>query len=246
VKVSDESVLRSAGGEVVDSGTVDDDGSVTLRGLDKGERGFIRGNNGGFPLEIRVTGRDSADDDAGLAQAPVVTDRTRLSDGTFVDEAPEKGDAGFGGVGPAPGQHQVPKGTVQRSDTPRGTAHPVDTDEKAPYPSQDDVDDGTVQRSDTDSGQATPIAHEAPLSQEDVNAPTLQRSDTPLGTATPIPKGDAVQAQLDREAADTKAAVGEPVKAAAAPVDHARLSCAPKHSSKKRAAKTAASNRKEQ
>lgn len=236
VKVKSEAVLRSEGGDVLDDGTVDDDGSVTLSGLGKGERGFIRGYDRGEFREVRVTGRDDADDSA-LAQAPVTPDRVRLRDGSWADERPEREDPGFGGVGPAPGQHQVPEGTPQRSDTGRGSAHPVDPGELAPYPSQSDVDDDTPQRSSTEHGQATPIAHDAPLSQEDVKAGTLQRSDTPLGTATPIPDGNAVEAQEAREASETKAAVGEPVKAAAAPVDHAKGRPAKKATAKKQAAK---------
>lgn len=223
VKVRDESVLRSEGGKTVDEQQVDKDGAVQFtKDVEVGARYFIVGYNDGAFVEVRARGNkaDEADDSV-LAQAPVGRDRQRLSDGTFVDEIPEAEDPGFGGVGPAPSQQQAGD-AIQRSSTPRGYAHPHDPGESAPYPPQSEVDDGAVQRSDTPEGAATPIAHDAPLSQDDVKDGTLQRSDTPRGVATPIPAGDAVEAQRQREAADTKASVGEPVKAAAAPVDQAR------------------------
>jgi hypothetical protein len=216
VEVADESVLTGAGGKVVDRKKVDRDGRVQFQtGVTAGGRYFIRGLQDGMPLEVRARGNADADADVGF-QRPVQPDRVRLSDGSWADEAPEDQNAGFGGVGPAPSVQQA-RGQRLRSDTPRGYAHPVEEQERAPYPGQDDVKKGTPQRSDTPQGQATPIEHEAPGSQGQVAKGTLQRSDTPLGYATPIPAGDAVQAQLDRESAETKASVGEPVKAAATP-----------------------------
>lgn len=223
VKVRDEAVLRSEGGKEVATATVDESGTVQFKsGVQVGGRYFVVGQVEGGPLEVRARGRAADDPGEVLSQAPVTADRTRLADGTFVDEAPEREKAGFGGVGPAPGQHQAPEGTVQRSDTPRGSAHPHDPEEQAPYPRQEDVPDTVAQRSDTPTGMATPIVHDAPVAQGDVKAGTWQRSDTPAGVATPIPKGDAIAAQEMRESADTKAGVGEPVKAAAAPPEVAR------------------------
>lgn len=176
---------------------------------------FIRGQQGGFPLEVRARGKDNADDSVGF-QAPVLPERVRLTDGSYLDEPPAGSDPGFAGVGPAPATHQA-RGRNLRSDTPRGYAHPVAKHEQAPYPAQESVKKGVDQRSDTPLGQATPVAHLAPSSQADVKKGTQQRSDTPLGYATPIPDGDAVDAQFDRESAETKASVGEPGKAAANP-----------------------------
>lgn len=238
VKVKHEGVLRAAGGKEIATGTVGDDGSVTFgKDVEVGGRYFVTGYVDGFPLEVRARGGKAGDESAVLSQPPVTADRTRLADGTFLDEPPEQHQAaGFGGVGPAPGQHQVPKGTPQRSDTPRGTAHPVDVNEKAPYPSQSDVGKDVPQRSSTELGQATPIVHDVPASQEDSNG-IPQRSDTPLGVVTPIPAGDAVQAQLDRESADAKAAIGEPGKAAALPAKAASKSAPRKRASAKKPAK---------
>lgn len=221
VQVRDERVLRAEGGVEVGTATVDDGGAVQFSsGVDVGGRYLVCGYVDGFPLEVRARGREAGDDSELLTQPPIGPDRVRLGDGSWSDERPAAEDAGFGGVGPAPGQHQVPAGTVQRSDTWRGTAHPVDPGERAPYPGQEDVKKGTVQRSDTGIGQATPVVHDVPASQRDVKAGTVQRSSTLEGVATPIPAGDAVEAQKTREAADTKAGIGDPGKAAALPASH--------------------------
>jgi hypothetical protein len=216
VEVKDGSVLRSEGASVIDRKQVDREGVVGFTvGVTVGGYYFIRGQQGGFPLEVRVRGKADADDSAGF-QAPIVPERQRLTDGSFLDDPPVGSDPGFAGVGPAPATHQA-RGVQLRSATPRGYAHPVGKDERAPYPAQEDVKKGVQQRSDTPTGQATPIAHQAPNSQADVKAGTQQRSATPLGYATPIPDGDAVDAQRERESADSKASVGEPGKVAANP-----------------------------
>jgi hypothetical protein len=62
-------------------------------------------------------------------QAPIMPDRQRLTDGSFVDDAPTKESAPNVSVGPANIRH-VSKGTVLRSDTPRGEAHPLDPEER--------------------------------------------------------------------------------------------------------------------
>lgn len=215
VQVSDGSVLRSEGGKVIDTKTVDKDGTVRFTGAEVDGYYFIRGVNDGFPLDVRARGKADADSDVGF-QAPVQYERVKLSDGSFLDEPPADEKPGGGHVGPAPSQQQA-RGEQLRSATPRGYAHPVEKREQAPYPSQDQVRKGTPQRSDTERGMATPVVHEAPNSQADVRKGTAQRSATPLGYATPVPEGDAVEAQRDREAAVTKAAVGDPQAAAANP-----------------------------
>jgi hypothetical protein len=237
VKVRDETVLRSEGGEEVGTAKVDKHGQVKFD-AEPGARYFIVGHIDGFPVEVRARGNKADDDNSTLAQAPIAYTRVKLADGSFADERPEKRDAGFGGVGPAPSLDQVPAGTPLRSDTGRGYAHPVDSEELAPYPPQSEFE-GEEQRSATPEGQATPVGHQVPVSQEDVKEGTLQRSDTELGVATPIPAGDAVQAQEVRESAETKASVGEPVKAAAAPLDAAK---ARKRAAKKSAAKKSNQN----
>jgi hypothetical protein len=240
VRVEDETVLRPEGGKEVASATVDDDGRVQFKkGVEVGGRYFIVGQRDGFPLEVPVRGRSADDDNAVLSQPPVRPDRVRLADGRWQDEvvgakrvAPPSSE-----VGPAPGQHQVPKGTQQRSDTPLGTATPVDPKERPPFPLQDSVKKNEPQRSDTERGQATPVPHQAPPAQDDVKGRTAQRSDTPRGTATPIPGGDAIDAVRDRENATTKAAVGEPGKAAALPVDVSKAPPARRSAKKRSTAK---------
>jgi hypothetical protein len=226
-------------------------GQVTLRGrvgyvrfssgVEVGARYFIRGLTGGSPLEIRVTGRDKDDPSEVFEQAPIMPDRMRLTDGSFVDERPTKESAPNVSVGPADIRH-VSKGTVLRSDTPRGEAHPLE--ERAPKRSQEDVKKGVVQMSDTrpreEDGQTVGGGGEAaelvigPQRQEDVPKGAVQRSDTPTGVSTVIPAGDTVQQAQDRESSFAKETRGEPVRAAAEPIDAPKVNIgAPSGSSQK-------------
>ena len=217
VKVRDESVLRAEGGEEVGTATVDKDGVVEFSsGVEAGARYFACGYTDGSYLEVRLRGRDNADDSVN-EQAPVGNDRVRLSDGSFLDEPPaqHQGVPPFE-VGPHLGQHQVPKGVVQRTDTPRGSAHPVDPSEQAPYRRVEDVPDGTVQAQDLETGRATEIVQSVQR-QEDAKG-ILQRTDTPHGQAFPIPSGGALQAQLDKESAAGKESRGEPGRVASEPL----------------------------
>lgn len=219
VKVRDERALRSEGGEEVGTAKVDEDGVVEFTsGVEVGARYFICGYEDVGYREVRARGREKGDVAEIIEQPPIGFDRVRLSDGTFLDEPPKQHQTTpEREVGPAPGQHQVAKGVVQRTDTPRGTAHPVDPAEQTPYRRQEDVPDGTVQMTDTDTGRATEIVQSVQR-QEEVAAGTLQRSDTPHGVAYPIPPGDAVQTQLDRESAAAKESRGEPGRAATEPL----------------------------
>lgn len=217
VRVAHEGVLRSEGGEEVAVATVDDDGEVKFsRGVDEGARYLISGLIDGFPREIRARGRAKDDPDTVLEQPPVQPDRVRLSDGSWADEEPKREKTPDAFVAPGPAQHQVRKGTVQRSDTPRGEAHPNDPAEMLPYPDQRTVKKGTVQMSDTESGLATPVT-DSPERQDQVPAGVWQRSATPLGVATVIPDTDAVEAMRERESSAAKAVRGQPVRAAAEP-----------------------------
>lgn len=221
VRVDDERALRAEGGEDVGSKKVDADGVVKFTsGVEVGARYFIVGQVDGSPLEVRARGRAAGDEAEVLEQAPVAPDRTRLADGSWADEAPAQEKTPSREVGPGPSQQQAGD-VVQRSATPRGSAHPVDTDEQVPYRRQEDVPKGTVQMSDTPTGRATEIV-QGPQSQEDVPAGTWQRSDTPVGVATPIPAGDAIEVQRVKESSAAKESRGEPVRAAAEPLKVAK------------------------
>jgi hypothetical protein len=223
-----ERSLRPGDSEVLDTQTVSEDGTVEFsKGVESGERYFATGYIRGEYLQVRLTGREKGDESAVLSQPPVGYDRLRHADGTFVDEPPEQHQTPPSlEVGPHLGQHQVPKGVAQRSDTPRGSAHPVDPAELAPYRSQDDVPEGTQQMSDTpgftdelgrkvNGGRATEIVQSVQR-QEDANG-ILQRSDTPHGVATPM-QTDPVRAQLEKESSAAKESRGEPGRAATEPL----------------------------
>jgi hypothetical protein len=216
IKVRDETVLRAEGGEEVDAKRVKDDGTVEFS-ADVGQRYFVVGRQNGFPLEVRVTGRDDSDaDDATLSQAPVTPDRTRMADGSWVDEPAELDEPKFEGY-PHLAQEQVKGKHVMRAYGERGSAHISDPKEPVPYGRQEDVGKGTVQMSDTETGQATPV-DVSYQKQEDVPNGVWQRSATPTGLATPIPGGGPVEAQKAKESSHAKEARGEPVRAAAEPL----------------------------
>lgn len=134
IKVDGPGVLRPPdGAEAVASGRVDENGQVVFdKGVEVGGRYFVSGYHHGQPLDVRITGRAADDPNVILADAPVQAERVRLTDGSFVDEPPEQHQAlevPEGAV--VRGQHQVPKGVVQRSDTPRGEAVPIPPEEFA-------------------------------------------------------------------------------------------------------------------
>jgi hypothetical protein len=111
VKVRDETVLRSEGGETIDTQTVDDDGRVQFKkGVEVGARYFIVGYVDGVPLEVRARGNAPGDDPATLTQPPIRPGRIRLGDGSWADEAPKKEKTPSGEVAPhsgaASGQRQ--------------------------------------------------------------------------------------------------------------------------------------------
>jgi len=233
-KVDGPHVLRPEGGEDIETQTVTEEkdapgvGYVRFsKGVEPGARYFIHGLADGVPINVRITGRTDDDPSEVFEQPPILPDRTRFSDGSFVGDKPTKESAPNILAGNADIRH-VSKGTVLRSDTPRGEAHPLDPDERAPKRTQEDVKEGTVQMSDTRprevdgvqvgaGGEATELVL-GPQRQEDVPKSVVQRSSTPTGVATPIPAGDAVEQALDRESSFAKETRGEPVRAAAEPV----------------------------
>lgn len=216
-EVEDATVLR-AEGEPDQTAEVNKDGEVSFNVKD-GRRYIAQAYDRGVPRSVRLTGR-SGDEMAALEQPSVTPDRVRLSDGSWADEEPakvKKEDMPTLEAAPDLSQQMVPKGTDQRSDTPRGTAHPFDVSEPAPYESQGNVGEGVKQMSDTEFGAAARIAV-GPQRQEDVPAGVWQRSHTPTGVATPIPGGGPVAAQEAKESSLAKEMRGEPGRAAAEPL----------------------------
>jgi hypothetical protein len=233
VRVAHEGVLRAEGGEEVDVQTAEKDengvASVSFKsGVDEGARYIATGISDGRPLDVRVRGRSADDPSEILEQPPIQPDRVRLTDGSWSDQAPTKESAPKLAF-TAPGQHQVPDGVTQRSDTLRGSAHPVDVESEEPVRRQESVKEGTPQMSDTrprevdgvqvgGGGEATEIVL-GPQRQEDVPDGVLQRSDTPTGVAQPLPGGDMVKAQLDRDSSRTRESRGDNTRGAAEPID---------------------------
>ena len=66
-----------------------------------------------------MTGREADDGEGDFYQAPITNERQRLSDGSWLDEPPEREDAPDILAAQANIRH-VPEGTQLRSDTPRG------------------------------------------------------------------------------------------------------------------------------
>lgn len=136
VKVDGPHVLRPGpGDETVDTQKVDKDGTLKFsKGVDVDGRYFAVGQVNGQPVEVRLRGRN--DDDPGhlAGYEPVGPERARLGvggSGGWADEAPsrEKGEEVPEGA-TWQAQHDVAKGTLQRSDTPRGAAAVISAEER--------------------------------------------------------------------------------------------------------------------
>lgn len=222
VEVAGPHVLRAAGGKTIARQKVREVGGVPTVVFDSDVavdgRYFIVGQVNGQHLEVRVRGTDRSEESTQTTQLPNQYEPRKFADGTLVDEPVERAedDNALEGA-PHLAMRQVPEGTVLRSDTPHGVAHPVDLPEEAPYGSQADTDD-LLQMSDTEAGQRVPIDVHVAVSQAQIPDGTIQRSDTPVGVATPIHTGGPVAAQRDKESVDAKEKRGEPGKAAALPL----------------------------
>jgi hypothetical protein len=133
VKVEGPHVLRPGPHhETVATEKVDDEGNLEFsKGVEVGARYFAVGYINGQYRDVRLTGKTDADEGFLAGYDPsALQARVRLADGSFVDEAPEqhqKQDVPDGATWK--GQHQVPKGTLQRSDTPRGSAVVISAEE---------------------------------------------------------------------------------------------------------------------
>jgi hypothetical protein len=223
VKVDGAATLRADGDGGEATQVVDKDGQVEFP-AEVAARYLIVGYQNGFPLEVRVTGREASDVNSEVFQAPVRPDRVRLGDGSWADEAPERvkrsDQPPFEGA-PHAAQGFVAEGTVQRSDTPRGSAHPHDPEEPSPLPDISSRGKGQVLMSDTPMGTLHP-AEVGAQRQEDVPAGTWQRSDTPTGVATPLPSGGPVKAQREKESSEARSKRGTPQQAAAEPLGTTR------------------------
>jgi hypothetical protein len=212
-------------GVAVSTAKVDKTSEVTFGGLDEGATFWVAAEIDGSWRSAAVTAKVPASPklrmDRPTSEEAKPAQRERQVEPP--DTKPSKGE-----TMPAPHMRQqdVPKGTVQRSDTPLGQATPVEPDEFQPKVPQSAVKAGTVQRSDTPHGEATPIPPgeldvEPAPAQDDVKG--LQLSDTPEGTATPQPRARSrrarTQTEKERDASVTKSAApkkpGGAAKAAA-------------------------------
>jgi hypothetical protein len=133
VKVEGPHVLRPGPHhETVATEKVDDEGNLEFsKGVEVGARYFAVGYINGQYRDVRLTGKTDADEGflAGYDPSALQT-RVRLADGSFVDEPPEQHQKQAVPDGATwKGQHQVPKGTLQRSDTPRGSAVVISAEE---------------------------------------------------------------------------------------------------------------------
>lgn len=105
VKVAHEGVLRSEGGQVVESKQVDDDGAVSFTdGVEVGARYFIVGRIGGELVEVRVRGNVAGEDFDQLLQASVPAERQKLASGVWADEVRPPGAPRQADVDPGPEQ----------------------------------------------------------------------------------------------------------------------------------------------
>lgn len=215
---ADPGDLRADWSREVDTAETSKTGEINFKVSASGRRYFIVGFQNGSPLEVRVRSRSADDTDTVNSQPPVGYDRVRLSDGSWADETPARLERPELEAAPHLDMRMVGKNEVLRSYTPRGEAHPVEPGEPAPYGRQEDVGDGVVQMSDTETGSAHPVAPAAGR-QEDVVAGTVQRSHTATGQAYPLPAGGPVKAQRDKESSAAKERRGQPVQAAAQPLD---------------------------
>lgn len=136
VKVGGPQVLRPGPtDETVDEQKVDKDGTLTFsKGVTVGDRYFAVGQVNGQPVEVRLTGRDNDDPGHLAGYEPISPDRARLGiggSGGWADEAPEREDHDKVPEGATwQAQHDVPKGTLQRSDTARGAAAVISAEER--------------------------------------------------------------------------------------------------------------------
>lgn len=136
VKVAGPHVMRpGVADETVDTQTVDEDGGLEFsKGVEEGERYFAVANVDGFPREVRLTGKADPEESLLSGYEPVLPERAKLGIGGIGgwSDEPQPRDEGEkvpeGATWVA--QDQVSEGTLQRSDTLRGSAAIVSEDER--------------------------------------------------------------------------------------------------------------------
>ena len=193
VRVRDERVLRSQGGDVIAEQEVEErDGVAVVCFEDDVEEGgyyFVRGYARGHFIDVRVRGRSVDEADGAVGQAPQGPVPTTLADGTRLDadgvpthfasgDPIERAEEGLG-----PRQQDVPGDVLQRSDTPLGQATVIPRREKSPYPDMGEM--RGVKASVTPEGES--VRAQETAAQADVPDDVLQMSSTPEGVAVPVP-----------------------------------------------------------
>jgi hypothetical protein len=209
--------------------TVDQNGDLTVKGLDVGVQYWVTEVDPPRSHVISVQGKDASfNEDATLHRVgPEATGRRLQADReaqaearakaeksdplvaspastqTVVDNTPKRKTPSVAEPQPGPRQDEI--SGPQRSDTPDGEATPKDPNESVPHVRQEDVAKGALQRSDTATGIATVKAADEILPsarQEDVPTSTPQRSNTETGQAEPKPpvRGAEVKKRDDSSA----------------------------------------------
>lgn len=129
IEVDGPGVLRPPdGAKSVDEQEVDENGCVEFTGLEVGGRYFATAIDRDGYRAVRLTARAKDDPNTILDSGGVQPERQKLTDGTWLDEPPEREKPALEGATWL-AQHQVPEGTILRSDTPRGAAHPISREE---------------------------------------------------------------------------------------------------------------------
>lgn len=201
-------------GAAVAAAKVDKSSEVTFSGLEDGAPFWVAAEIDGSWRSAAVTAKVPAEPKKRMPRPSTEDARPQQAPGAVAE--PDDSKVAKGETDPAPHMRQqdVPKGTVQRSDTPLGMATPIPDGEHSPTVPQSALKKGTVQRSDTPLGEASPIPpgelDVAPAPEQD-DVKGLQRSDTPEGTAAPKPRGTSRRARTDA----AKAKDSSVVKAAA-------------------------------
>lgn len=143
-------------GVAVATAKVDKDSKATFGGLEDGAPFWVAAEVDGQWRSAAVTAKVPVAPKERTDRPSTEEARPQQAPGSTAEPDDSKVPKG---ENPAPHvrQQDVPKGTVQRSDTPLGQATPKDPDELQPKLPQSEVPAGVFQRSDTPLGEATII-----------------------------------------------------------------------------------------